>query len=338
VARAQAWVRSAQPGGRVIARCLIVHPGALGDVLLAGPALAHLRSLGFRTTLAVASRLVALFASSDLVDDARDLDTLALHRLFVEPIDPAALRSVDGFDALVCWLGAGDPVFRTNVARLGRPTVVARTQPPPGACRHVSRHLVSTLAPLGPLPSSPPSVRVRAPAAARARVEAWLADRGIGPAEAVVLQPGAGRPIKVWPGFAALTRRLCEAGLSVVALAGPADGPVVEALLTAGALSEDRLAREWPLVELAALLSLARATVGNDSGPTHLAAAVGCPTVALFGPTDPAMWAPVGGRVRVLGGPGGSAPWPDVGHAEAALRALLASAGAEGPNEPAASR
>ena len=105
----------------------------------------------------------------------------------------------------------------------------------------------------------------------------------------------------MWPGFAALARRLRAAGLPLVALAGPADGPAVEALLEAGALEEEALARDWPLPEIAALLSLARAVVGNDSGPTHLAAAVGCPTVALFGPTDPAVWAPLGAHVRVVG-------------------------------------
>ena len=305
-------------------RCLVVHPGALGDVLLAGPALAHLRGLGFRTTLAVTSRLVALFAGSGLVDDARDLENLALHRLFVEPLPPGALAPVEGFDVVACWLGAGDAIFGANLARLGRPTVVARAQPSRDAGCHVSRHLVETLAPLGPLPSEMPSTRLRATEAARTSATAWLGERGIGPGEGVVLQPGAGSASKVWPGFAALARRLRDAGRAVVALAGPADGPVVEALLSVGAVPEDRVVRDWPLVEIAGLLSLAAMTVGNDSGPTHLAAAVGCPTVAVFGPTDPLMWAPAGPGVCTLGGPSSGAPWPDVDHVESALRDLVA--------------
>src|SRR5262249_27962355 len=115
VAAAHDGPRAPKRDGHVTPRCLIVHPGALGDVLLAGPALAHLRSVGFQTTLAVTSRLVALFASSGLVDEARDLETLALHRLFVEPPAPGALAPVDGFDAVVCWLGAGDPAFGRNL-------------------------------------------------------------------------------------------------------------------------------------------------------------------------------------------------------------------------------
>jgi hypothetical protein len=307
----------------VTAHCLVVHSGALGDVLLAGPALAHLRALGFRTTLAVTSRLVALFRGSGFADDARDLESLALHRLFVDPSDAGALDAVGRFDAVVCWLGAGDPAFRANLARLGRPTVVARAAPPPRSGRHVSRHLVETLAPLGPLPIGLPSARLGVGEDGRAVAGAWLAARGIAPVEAIVLQPGAGGGAKVWPGFAALGRRLRDAGFPLVALAGPADGSVVEALLATAVLAEETVARDWSLPEIAALLSLARGTVGNDSGPTHLAAAVGCPTVGIFGPTDPSLWAPLGSHVRVVVGWPGGAPWPDVDRVEAALRALL---------------
>jgi glycosyl transferase family 9 (putative heptosyltransferase) len=319
----------------MIPRCLVVHPGALGDVLLAGPALWHLRSLGFHTTLAVTSWLVELFRASGLVDDARDLEGLALHRLFVEPADPGTFGALASFDALVCWLGAGDSAFRANLAQLGRPTVVARAAPLPGAGRHVSRHLVETLASLGPLSNGLSSARFRVTEADRAMAVAWLAARAIGPAEAVVLQPGAGSGAKVWPGFAALARRLRDAGLPLVALAGPADRSVVEGLLGAGVLAENRLVRDWPLPEIAALFLLARAAVGNDSGPTHLAAAVGCPTVALFGPTDPAVWAPVGSCVRAIAGRPGGAPWADVDRVEAALQALLAEPRAPAPDEPA---
>jgi ADP-heptose:LPS heptosyltransferase len=322
----------------VTPRCLVVHPGALGDTLLSGPALVHLRSLGFRTTLAIASRLVPLFASSRLVDDTCDLETLALHRLFVEPIAADALAPVEAFDAIASWLGAGDRAFRANLARLGRPVVVARAQPAPGTGCHVSRHLVETLAPLGPLPAVLPSARLHASEAARASARAWLGDRDIRPGEAVVLQPGAGSASKVWPGFAALARRIRAAGLPLVALAGPADGPVVEALLEAGALTEDRLVRDWPLVKIAGLLSLAGGMVGNDSGPTHLAAAVGCPTVAVFGPTDPLVWGPLGPRVRTPSGPAGEIPWPDVDRVESDLLTLLVGPHADAPLRPSGAR
>lgn len=310
-------------------RCLVVHPGALGDVLLAGPALVHLRALGYRSTAAVASRLVPLLEGSGLVDAAVDLESLALHRLFVEPPDPDALRALAGFDAVVSWMGAGDAAFRRSLAGLGRPAVVARATPPPGTGLHVSRHLVDTLAPLGPVAADLPDWRVRAREAERNAAASWLEARGIGPDRAVVLQPGAGSAAKTWPGFGELARRIRAAGHPVVALAGPADRLVVAALLADGALDEARVARDWPLPRIAALFGLARAAVGNDSGPTHLAAATGCPTVAVFGPTDPAAWAPVGPRVHVAAPEAGES-WPTISRVETSLRAILDAARAGG--------
>lgn len=95
-------------------------------------------------------------------------------------------------------------------------------------------------------------------------------------------------------GWRDVARALADRGLEIVATGGPAaeerryldsiwnDGPVAVRRLD-GRLS-------WP--ELAALLSGARAYVGPDTSVTHLAAAAGCPTVALFGPTDPRLWGP----------------------------------------------
>jgi len=57
-----------------------------------------------------------------------------------------------------------------------------------------------------------------------------------------------------------------------------------------------------PLARLGRTLARARLYIGNDSGITHLAAAAGCPTLAIFGPTNPAVWAPRGANVRVIQG------------------------------------
>lgn len=72
------------------------------------------------------------------------------------------------------------------------------------------------------------------------------------------------------------------------------------------------------LVELSRHLAAARLYLGNDSGVSHLAAAVGCPTVAVFGPTEPRVWAPRGARVKVLKGD----PWPHVAPVMDAVRLL----------------
>ena len=101
----------------------------------------------------------------------------------------------------------------------------------------------------------------------------------------IVLAPGAGSPAKVWPGFEELGRELTARGVPWRFLVGPDDPPRPDAW---SGLS---------LREVAALAARSIVWVGNDSGPTHLAAAAGARIVALFGPTDPALWAPPGAAI-----------------------------------------
>ena len=319
-------------------RCLVIHPGALGDLLLALPALAHLGALGFTRVLAAVPRLGALIQEGGGVEEAADLEALGLHRLFVAGSDPPMSAWLRTFDAVISWLGAGDDTYRRHLAAAGPPTVVGRIRPAPGAGLHASAHLLATLAPLGPLPATPPGVRLAPPAEALAWARDWLAERGLGPHEAVLLQVGAGSAAKVWPGALALCGRLQAARVPVVLTAGPADEPALAPFRAEIGFSERRVARALSLDRLAGLSSLARAFVGNDSGPTHLAAAVGCPTLALYGPTDPAVWRPLGTCVQVLAGrgPASAAPWGGV-DVDRVLKALDAMLGG-GAGAPASAR
>ena len=285
------------------ARALVIHPGSLGDVLLAAPAVAHLRSLGFDPVLAAAPRIASFLAAAGLAAGALDLEALGLGSLFAGDPSPAARAALAGHEAVVSWMGAADETYRAALGRLGGPVVVAPSRPPAGERRHVADHLLATLAPLGPLPAWPPAVRLVPPAADQAWAEGWLAEHGLPPAGTVLVHAGAGSLAKAWPGFSGLVRRLTDDGAGVVLSVGPADGE------QPGQAAPGRLAvaRDLTLGRLAALAARTGAFVGNDSGPTHLAALVGCPTVAVFGSTDPARWAPRGPHVRVVGGVVG---WP----------------------------
>ena len=89
----------------------------------------------------------------------------------------------------------------------------------------------------------------------------------------VVFHPGSGSPKKNWPFFNELERCLPECR---------------------------PLPQNLSLVELSRYFRNVRVFIGNDSGITHLAAYTGCPTIALFGPTDPRRWGPIGRRVRII--------------------------------------
>jgi ADP-heptose:LPS heptosyltransferase len=107
-------------------------------------------------------------------------------------------------------------------------------------------------------------------------------------ADIAAIHPFSGSPRKNWPleKYRALARRL-EPLLPVRWCAGPDDPPLEDAV------------RIEDLYKLGCWLASARLYIGNDSGITHLAAAVGTPVLALFGPTDPDSWAPRGPNVRV---------------------------------------
>jgi lipopolysaccharide heptosyltransferase I len=184
--------------------------------------------------------------------------------------------------------------FHTERVRLPAPPV------------HRAARARALLAPLGlpeagPREAVPPAgVEAAGPAA-----EAWLASAGIRPGGYAVLHPGVSGfgDLKRWPAdrWAALARALRDRrALPVLLTAGPGEEALADevAALSAGAARRGPATRS--LADLGALLVRAAVVVGSDTGPVHMAAALGAPTVALFGPKDPAVYAPTGPRARIV--------------------------------------
>ena len=141
----------------------------------------------------------------------------------------------------------------------------------------------------------------------------------------LAVHPGSGSPAKNWPAerFAEAARRLCGGRPCLLVLKPAEEQPAP----WPGAI----VAREWPLRALGAVLSRAGLFLGNDSGVAHLAAASGAPTLTLFGPTDPALWAPVGRSVATVRAPGGALPALAIDPVVAAALALGSAGPASGP-------
>jgi heptosyltransferase III len=119
----------------------------------------------------------------------------------------------------------------------------------------------------------------------------------------VLVQPGARYGPKAWPEarFAELIDRLArQSGCRIVVGASPSERPLAEAIvaLTRGPVAPQIVCA--PLAVYIALLKNCDLFIGNDSGPMHLAAAHGTAVVALFGPSDPVMWRPMGGPAAVI--------------------------------------
>jgi hypothetical protein len=274
-----------------------VRAGALGDVLLLRAAIAWLRQAGFGVTLTAprASGAVLVGPGEAEVDRLIDWDAPECAALLDGDVAlTQSLREVLGACALavVCSRNA------TLAARLREVILDVRTvdpQPPPGM--HAARWYCSAL-PEFAQDADPPLLSSTADEEAHAAP--W---RERLPPDFVAIHPGSGSPTKNWPAdrFAELARALSP-DRPWLLIAGPADANAIAPL---AALPGAVLARDLPVRVLAALLAQARLYVGNDSGITHLAAAYGAPTLALFGPTEPSQWSPVGPSVTVLRAPDG---------------------------------
>jgi ADP-heptose:LPS heptosyltransferase len=142
-----------------------------------------------------------------------------------------------------------------------------------------------------------------APAPWRQAALSQLAAIGCQPGQCglAVLQPGAGSPLKCWPleRFLELAGELRRGGLTPLLVLGPTETEWWPGGLIESCRRRCSLVQDAPLPILAGLLAQARVFVGNDSGPGHLAAALGCNVVSLFGPGDPRQFAPRG-KVRLL--------------------------------------
>ncbi|SRR6266508_962420 len=283
---------------------LVIHPGALGDVLQAVPALTALGRLGSQLTFAGQPRLGELLQGSGLVLAATPFDTFGLEALFADGPVPARLASRLGrFRRVVSWFGAREPDYAGRLGALAPEVIVAPPVPDDESPLAVWEHLVDTLAPWG---VTQPALLHPLPTTERWRIAARTALMALGVDEArplLIAHPGAGARWKRAPAarFAlALERMRGDGGFEVVVHQGPADAEAVEALAAALTVPPKRLV-EPPLTELAGALALAQAYIGSDSGVSHLAASIGTPSVILFPPETLRRWAPWGPAAIPLG-------------------------------------
>ncbi len=225
--------------------------------------------------------------------------------------------------------GAGELLSISPLPVPEKPACSGRAAPERACIRtHAADHLLSVLGGRAGVPARAVP-RLPVPDDLRERARRVLREQGLQRGGFLALHPGSGSRSgesgKNWPAerFADLARLARdELDLKVVVLLGPAEagfstsalGPVADAMLQTPSLAC-----------LSGILAESAAYVGNDSGVTHLAASCGAPTVAVFGPTDPAVWAPRGGKVRAIRDPSGDLRRVEVGRVLEGLRSVLAS-------------
>jgi hypothetical protein len=216
------------------------------------------------------------------------LDGAAMSTLFTAEPSRALIDWIRDADLVHAWVGCERPEvargLRAAGAREVRCHAVVRTDGP----EHASAAYAAAVGVAGPL---------RAPAlhVADAAPVAW----GLPWESRLILHPGAGSTSKCWPAerFREVAERWTAGGGEVVVLLGPAE----EALRATWRATGHPLATDLGLLETAALLASAPRYVGNDSGISHLAGALGLAGIVLFGPTRHQRWRPLGGRLVPIG-------------------------------------
>ena len=285
-----------------------VHSGALGDLVLFGRLLSELDG---PVTLITGGEKGGLLAGLGAVERSLDFDSLPMHEVFTdEAPDRCRLPALLGkHDRLVSCFATGDRRAELRLAALcgAGDAAFLPIRPDEASDAHlldVWRDLLGLSNSACGRPESPFTVpsQWRDEAGSALGENAASQNRPL-----VVIHPGAGAPEKCWPvnRFLALGRSLANQGPSaravgVVFVLGPVEcerwpAEHLDELREGSAVIESP-----PPTMLAGLLDLAAAYVGNDSGVSHLAAAVGTPTVALFGPSRPEHFAPRGRDVTIL--------------------------------------
>jgi heptosyltransferase-2 len=154
------------------------------------------------------------------------------------------------------------------------------------------------------LPEPYPLPRIEVPTA---EIESWLTRNGLRPSgrPVVAMAPGAVGPGKAWPqqNYAELARQLAEQGADIWVLGGPAEQAIAAQIVQAGGASAYDLTGN-DLRNAIIALAAADLAVTNDSGLMHISAAIGTPTVAIFGPTSPRLWAPLNPLSAIIEPPG----------------------------------
>lgn len=298
----------------MIREILVIHTGALGDFLLSLPAIRALRRWAPRARLEILGRPAYACLALDGVhaDAVHDWERPSIERLFTPGAEiPEELRRFFGrFDLAVPFLGDPEGSFDEALRRAGcRRVVPTRLFPPPGARIHAADHAEAGLAALGIEPRPPCLPWIRPPAVWWRAADRFLDDHGVA-APPIVVHPGSGSKRKNWPAeaFGRVVEEVASRlDAAVIAVSGEAETDEGARLGEAARRGRVVPARSLPLPTLAGILARCRLALGNDSGVMHLAAAVGAPTVAVFGPSDPSVWGPRGDRVRIVRG----SPMPD---------------------------
>ena len=276
-----------QPTSAKAPRILVIRGGAIGDFILTLPVLAALRERfpGVEIEVLGYPRIASLALSGGLAKAVHAIESPGLAMFFARggSFDLEWREFFGQFAIVISYLFDPDKIFETNVKSCGPcQFIVAQHRPDEAKPIHASDVFLKPLEQLT-IFESDPVARLELPGLGKRK-------------NCLALHPGSGSESKNWPeeNWRELVGHLLDhSPLNLLLIGGEAEGDRLQRLANG-------MPQHIPLPELALRLAKCAGYVGHDTGMTHLAAALGLPTLVLWGPSNETIWRPLGEKVRVL--------------------------------------
>lgn len=282
-------------------RILVIRSGAMGDTITMSVVFQALRQhfpQAYLAAMGVVERL-QLINPPGVINQIVSIEMPGFSDLFIpNAVLPERLRTyLQRFDTILLYSTDPEQIVTRNLCKCCTQGVYHFDPfPPDDAHRHITDYLLGTLRCLGitakdiipeialPAPTMPFPVMPfnRMP---------------------IAIHPGSGSPQKNWPPvhFGELCQRLHQTvAAPIIVVAGPSEEEIARLIVEMLPAQTVRVLQNLPLASVAETLRTCQLYIGNDSGLSHLAAAIGIPTVVLFGPSNPVVWRPLGKHVSVI--------------------------------------
>ena len=291
------------PRGKI----LVIRGGAIGDFILTLPAIAALRQQFPEAHLEVLGypHIVQLAEAGGLVHRVQPIEARGLAGFFARngELSSDLCNYFSEFNIIISYLYDPDDIFKTNVARCSRAQFIGGPHRPDESAKgHATEVFLKPLERLAVFDADPVP-----------RLSLVVQESAQPDGSTIALHPGSGSQQKNWPEShwkELLLRLATERAFELLLIGGEAEGGQLENYAKILPEGRVRVARSLPLKELARQLKDCAGFIGHDSGITHLAAAVGLPTLALWADTNVNIWRPLGNNVVILQDEAGIASLP----------------------------
>jgi ADP-heptose:LPS heptosyltransferase len=274
---------------------LVIHQGALGDVVSTFPALLRLKKSYASLSIICQSNIGQLAQEFNVADKWFPLEAAAFATLYSGRIDPIVKNILRPYGKIIHF-SRSRSLEKTLFSISENEVYGIPPRPDLGQKIHVTQHILSHLVRFRLLEKKDEDMRIAASLSVCSdqRTPQYDPSR-------IIIHPGSGSRKKCWPitNFVKVASSLDADGKKPEFIFGPAEYDLHDILVQSEKLKTN-VHKIEKLTELAGLLKTGAGFIGNDSGVSHLAAFMGLPTVVVFGPSDPKTWKPIGRVVKVV--------------------------------------